>query len=488
MKNFLNTWIQSREKIKFLQEEIKKILTNLEEVEDLCRASQFRRKLEIERRTQTAWKKEAALEQEENKVLRARIWDVPGPPGDWHRIQEKEEEFDTRKEPTWHGTMQASLRQRQGQRRRLSNQEKYEADNKWDGNCPDHLTRLIAKAKGNEKNFICNWEMSMLPLKKKERSRLRSLNSLDSLNANPNTTANELEESKALLMLRFGQRQVEQELIDHPWTGFSYSLQATFTGNAKRKLENDIIHQMQADLDNMPAHAIAKKRPKAMVDAGRLADELRSEQDMLLLKRKGSKNNWSHLYGNAKEVERSLLLQWHVELLQIPKSKLEAMFVTFELELNRTIQQTDEVHKTITKVNDVLRNTFQQEENKKIKTVSDLVEKLQQKIKSLSEADWGSRRDCGHQSKVQEGSTRFWGGWGALKDLKLTSPSTEAAEVLPWLQCKDHVNLLLLNYSRDKMGFRNPLEICTSLCRLLMLNSQDSWEFTLIWKDWSMAL
>ena len=50
--------------------------------------------------------------------------------------------------------------------------------------------------------------------------------------------------------------------------------------NDKRTLEND-IHQMQADLDNLLAACknSEEKAKRAMVDAGRLADELRSEQD-----------------------------------------------------------------------------------------------------------------------------------------------------------------------------------------------------------------
>jgi len=68
---------------------------------------------------------------------------------------------------------------------------------------------------------------------------------------------------------------------------------------------------------------------------------------------------------------------------QIP-AKLEARTCDIELELNHTIQQTDEVHKSITKgerrVKELL---FQQEENKKNQDrITDLVEKLQQKIKS----------------------------------------------------------------------------------------------------------
>ena len=50
--------------------------------------------------------------------------------------------------------------------------------------------------------------------------------------------------------------------------------------NQKRKMEGD-IHQMQADLDNMLAQSkgAEEKAKKAMVDAGRLSDELRAEQD-----------------------------------------------------------------------------------------------------------------------------------------------------------------------------------------------------------------
>merc|ERR1711937_574888 len=68
---------------------------------------------------------------------------------------------------------------------------------------------------------------------------------------------------------------------------------------------------------------------------------------------------------------------------QIP-AKLEERAHAIEMELNRTVQHTDEVHKTITKgerrVKELL---FQQEENKKNQDrITDLVDKLQQKIKS----------------------------------------------------------------------------------------------------------
>merc|ERR1739844_767841 len=72
----------------------------------------------------------------------------------------------------------------------------------------------------------------------------------------------------------------EQELIDTREQVTEMNGGNASLTNAKRKLEND-IHQMQADLDNMLASCknSEEKAKKAMVDAGRLADELRSEQD-----------------------------------------------------------------------------------------------------------------------------------------------------------------------------------------------------------------
>ena len=131
-----------------------------------------------------------------------------------------------------------------------------------------------------------------------------------------NAMGGELEESKALLDAAVrGQRQVEQELsdtreqgsdmqgtcdtnikhnIDNKARKFLHfhvimnqlalllliSAANAALANQKRKMEGD-IHQMQADLDNMlgQSKGAEEKAKKAMVDAGRLSDELRAEQD-----------------------------------------------------------------------------------------------------------------------------------------------------------------------------------------------------------------
>merc|ERR1712038_1082341 len=101
----------------------------------------------------------------------------------------------------------------------------------------------------------------------------------------------ELEESKALLEAAIrGQRQVEQELSDTREQMSDMQAANSGLGNQKRKMEND-IHQMQADLDNLLGNSKAaeEKAKKAMVDAGRLADELRAEQDHFTAQEKAVK-------------------------------------------------------------------------------------------------------------------------------------------------------------------------------------------------------
>merc|ERR1711923_217779 len=199
-----------------------------------------------------------------------------------------------------------------------------------------------------------------------------------------NAMSGELEESKALLEAAIrGQRQLEQELIDSREQVSDIVGSNTGLANAKRKLEND-IHQMQADLDNMLASCknSEEKAKKAMVDAGRLADELRSEQDHASAQEKAARSTEVSLSEMQRKAEDASIAMAR-GAAQLP-AKLEARAHDIEAALNNTIHQTDDVHKNITKgerrVKELL---FQQEENKKNQDrITDLVEKLQQKIKS----------------------------------------------------------------------------------------------------------
>merc|ERR1712113_844401 len=177
--------------------------------------------------------------------------------------------------------------------------------------------------------------------------------------------AGELEESKALLDATIrGQRQVEQELSDSREQMNDMQSANASLGNQKRKMEND-IQQMQADLDNLLGNSKAaeEKAKKAMVDAGRLADELRAEQDHFTAQEKAVKTTGKVLDDLSHRAEDASI-QATLGAQQLPV-KLEGRAREIELELTRTVQTTAEFHKTITKGERRVKELmFQTDENK----------------------------------------------------------------------------------------------------------------------------
>jgi len=379
-----------RRENKNLAEEIKDLLDQLGEGgRSMHELDKSRRKLEIEKEElQTALEEaEAALEQEENKVLRAQLEMSQVRQEIDRRIQEKEEEFDHSRKNHQRAldSMQASLEgESRAKEEALRIKKKYEADINEMEIALDHANKAHSEAKKAMKRTHMQLSDVNAAIEEERKIKNEVLEQLGLTERKSNAMAGELEESKALLEAAIrGQRQVEQELIDTREQASDMSANNASLANAKRKLEND-IHQMQADLDNMLASCknSEEKAKKAMVDAGRLADELRSEQDHAANQEKAARTTEVSLTEMQKKAEEASFALAR-GAAQIP-AKLEARTHEIELELNRTIQQTDEVHKTITKgerrVKELL---FQQEENKKNQDrITDLVEKLQQKIKS----------------------------------------------------------------------------------------------------------
>merc|ERR1712119_206552 len=96
-----------------------------------------------------------------------------------------------------------------------------------------------------------------------------------------NALHGELEESRTLLeQSDRGRRQAESELTEAHDSISNFSTQNATLTVAKRKLEGE-MQTLQADLDEMlnEAKNSEEKAKKAMVDAARLADELRAEQE-----------------------------------------------------------------------------------------------------------------------------------------------------------------------------------------------------------------
>merc|ERR1711963_809025 len=375
---------------KNLAEEIKDLLDQLGEGgRSMHELDKSRRKLEIEKEElQTALEEaEAALEQEENKVLRAQLEMSQVRQEIDRRIQEKEEEFEHSRKNHQRAleSMQASLEaEARAKEEALRIKKKNEADINEMEIALDHANKAHSEGKKAMKRTHMQLGDVNAAIEEDRKIKNEVLEQCGLTERKANALSGELEESKALLEAAIrGQRQVEQELIDTREQVTDVSASNNSLGNAKRKLEND-IHQMQADLDNLLAACknSEEKAKRAMVDAGRLADELRSEQDHTAAQEKATRTTEVCLTEIQKKAEEASFAIAR-GATQIP-AKLDAKVGDLELELNKTIQQTDEVHKTITKGERKVKELlFQQEENKKNQDrITDLVDKLQQKIKS----------------------------------------------------------------------------------------------------------
>ena len=143
-------------------------------------------------------------------------------------------------------------------------------------------------------------------------------------------------------------------------------------------------YPLQADLDEMlnETKNSEEKAKKAMVDAARLADELRSEQEhaqnqekmrkALEVSYKEMQAKFEETEGNAqKAVKKSL-------------SKLEGRVRDLEINLDDESRRHSDAQKNLRKCERRIKElTFQADEDKKNhERMQDLVDKLQQKIKT----------------------------------------------------------------------------------------------------------
>ena len=151
----------------------------------------------------------------------------------------------------------------------------------------------------------------------------------------------------------------------------------------KRRLES-AIHTMHAEIDDMlhQAKNSEEKAKKAMVDAARLADELRAEQDHANTQEKAKRA----LEGQIGELEQRLAeaTEMAARVGRNAMAKLEGRIRELEIELGNTQSRTSETYKAYQKAERRIKELqFQADEDRKNQErMSDLATKLQQKIKT----------------------------------------------------------------------------------------------------------
>uniref|UniRef100_A0A1Q3G4N6 Putative myosin class i heavy chain n=1 Tax=Culex tarsalis TaxID=7177 RepID=A0A1Q3G4N6_CULTA len=379
-----------RRENKNLADEVKDLLDQIGEGgRNIHEIEKSRKRLEAEKEElQAALEEaEAALEQEENKVLRAQLELSQVRQEIDRRIQEKEEEFENTRKNHQRAldSMQASLEaEAKGKAEALRMKKKLEADINELEIALDHANKANAEAQKNIKRYQQQMKDVQSALEEEQRARDDAREQLGISERRANALQNELEESRTLLeQADRGRRQAEQELGDAHEQLNDISAQNASIAAAKRKLESE-LQTLHSDLDELlnEAKNSEEKAKKAMVDAARLADELRAEQDHAQTQekmRKALEQQIKELQVRLDDAETNALKGGKKAI-----QKLEQRVRELEAELDSEQRRHTDAQKNLRKSERRIKElTFQSEEDRKNhERMQDLVDKLQQKIKT----------------------------------------------------------------------------------------------------------
>merc|ERR1719237_722258 len=278
---------EALEQLDIVKREIKDLLDQLGEggrsIHDLDKQ---RRRLEQEKEELQGALEEAegTLEQEENKVLRDQLELGQVKQEIDRRVAEKEEEFNNTRKTHARAmeSMSASLEAEQkakGEALRVKKALEGEINELEIG--LDHANKANSEGLKSVKRYQGQLKETIQLYEDEARSRSQIMEQVGISERKAAALSGELEESKALMdSSERAKRQLEMEIADGRTAVNNMQVINGRDMTAKRGLEG-AIHTIQAEVDAMlgAAKNAEEKSKKAMVDAARLADELRAEQD-----------------------------------------------------------------------------------------------------------------------------------------------------------------------------------------------------------------
>merc|ERR550517_1986787 len=286
-----------RRENKCLSNEIKDIMDQISEGgRSIHEIDKIRKRLEAEKMELQAALEEAegALEQEENKVLRAQLELTQVKQEIERRIAEKEEEFEmTRKNymKALDGMQSALEMETKGKAEALRMKKKLEADVVELETSLEHANAANAESQRTIKRYHESIRQSQAKFEDEQRAKDIARDALIAADRKAHSIANALEEAKTLLeQADRARRQAEQELADTNEQLPDQTCQNQAITGAKRKLESE-MQTLHGEMDEMAheAQLADEKAKNAMVDAARLADELRQEQEIAMSYEKDKK-------------------------------------------------------------------------------------------------------------------------------------------------------------------------------------------------------
>merc|ERR1712020_119576 len=379
-----------RRENKLLSNEIKDIMDQISEGgRSIHEIDKIRKRLEAEKMELEAALSEAegALEQEENKVLRASLELTQVKQEIERRIAQKEEEFaSTRKNfgKAIEGMQMALEAETKGKVEALRMKKKLDSDVIDLGVALEHANAANAESQRNISLIQGNIRNVQKRFEEESRAKAVATDNLISADRRANANQNALEEARTLLeQADRNRRMVEQELAD---TNESLSDQ-TCTNQAicgaKMKCEQE-MGSMSHDLDEMTAeaHLSEEKAQRAMIDAARLADELRMEQETAM----GLERDKKLLEAQVKDAQNRCDEAEQNALKGGKKAmaKMETRVRELESEMDAENRRCTDAQKNLRKSERHIKElTYQQDEDRKNhERMQGLIDQLQGKIKS----------------------------------------------------------------------------------------------------------
>jgi len=402
-----------RRENKSLSNEIKDIMDQISEGgRSIHEIDKIRKRLEAEKLELQAALEEAegALEQEENKVLRAQLELTQVRQEIERRIAEKEEEFLGIKKnmsKAIEGMQSALETESKGKAEALRMKKKLESDVGELEMSLEHANASNVESQKSIKKYQLQIREAQAKLEDEQREKEAARDQLVAVDRKAHAMQNALEEARTLLeQADRNRRMTEQELSDVNENLSEATVSNQAIAAAKRKLESE-MQTLHADVDEMSSEAklCEDKAAKAMVDAARLADELRSEQDNAQISEKQRRL----LEAQAKDMQQRLD-EAETNALKGGKkamNKMETRIRELESEMDAENRRMADAQKNLRRSERRIKElSFAQDEDRKNhERMQSLIDQLQGKIKSykkqLEEAEEIAALNLAKFRKVQ---------------------------------------------------------------------------------------
>merc|ERR1719175_250645 len=338
----------------------------------------IRKRLEAEKmELQSALEEaEATLEQEENKVLRMQMELSQVKTEIERRIAEKDEELAMvrKNQAKALDSMQTALEtEAKGKAEALRMKKKLESDAADLGLALEHAIAGNAETQSTIKKYQLQVRDAQAKVDGESQAKSAAADAKVAADRKAAAMQNCLEERRA----------AEQELADTNENLADLSNVNQSIAAARRKLESE-FNQLQGDLDEMSneARLSEEKAARAMVDAARLADELRCEQELSMALEKDKKlleAQCKDTGARADEAEVNALKGGRKAMI-----KMETRIRELESELDAESRRNTDILKNLRKAERSIKElTFAGDEDKKNhERMQSLIDQLQGKVKS----------------------------------------------------------------------------------------------------------